>query len=168
MKKSSQTGNREEVEKLKAECAELKAGWQRTQADFENFRRRHEEERKFMRAWAVLDILLELAPILDNFTRAFEHLPAKETTWAIGFQHIQKQFEEVFKAHNLKRIQTLGETFDPTKHEALTEEETTDYPPGAVIREIEAGYEYNGKIVKPARVVVSAEKQTGERVGNHE
>lgn len=146
----------DELIQARTEVDELRRGWQRTQADFDNFRRRTQEERAILKERAAHDILIQLAPVLDNFRRAFEHLPEGENHWRTGFQHIQKQLEDILKAHGLTRITTVGEAFDPTRHEAISEMTHDSYPANTIIQETEAGYECNGTIVKPARVIVSA------------
>lgn len=138
-----------------AELAELKAGWQRTQADFENFRRRVEQERGALTQRIAGDVLLEFVPAYDNFQRAFAHVSEEHASWADGFRQIAKQMEAVFAAHGLERIASVGEPFDPAKHEAVSELPNDTYPADTVSEELESGWLCNGAVVKPAKVVVS-------------
>jgi molecular chaperone GrpE len=149
-------GADDELARARAEADELRHGWQRTQADFDNFRRRTLEERELFKERAAHDVLIQLAPVLDNFRRAFQHLPEGESQWRTGFQHIQKQLEDVLKAHGLAQIPTIGEPFNPSRHEAISELPHDTYPADTIIEEVEAGYECGGTIVKPAKVIVSA------------
>ncbi len=144
-----------ETAKLEAENAELKTGWQRCQADFENFRRRVLDEQSSIRARVAADTLLELVPILDNFRRAFTHLPETETGWTTGLRHIAKQLDDLLTKHGLERIPTVGEIFNPTLHEAVSQMPHPQHAADVVIDEIESGYRHAGTIVKPAKVVVS-------------
>lgn len=133
---------------------ELEAGWQRCQADFANARRRWDEERTALRGLVAIDTLLEVVPALDNFERAFAHLTDEHASWAAGFQHIKKQLDDVLIAHGLERIPTVGQPFDPTRHEAVMEE-VSDQLEGTIIQDVESGYMHNGRVVRPAKVVVS-------------
>lgn len=140
---------------LEAEAHELRTGWQRTQADFENFRRRVLSEQSAIRSRVTLETLLELVPILDNLRRAFASLPKEENGWTAGFRHIAKQMEDLLARHGLERIPTVGEPFNPALHEAISQLPHPEYAPDIIIDEIESGYRHAGTIVKPAKVVVS-------------
>lgn len=140
---------------LEAELSELRTGWQRTQADFENFRRRVIDEQASIRNRVAVETLLELVPILDNLRRAFASLPKQENGWATGFRHIAKQLEDLLARHRLEQIPTVGEPFNPTLHEAISQMPHPSHAADTVIDEIESGYRHAGTIVKPAKVVVS-------------
>jgi molecular chaperone GrpE len=144
-----------QLETLEAENGELKAGWQRSQADFENFRRRVADERMNLHQSVAAETLLELVPAFDNFQRAFAHVSDEHASWAEGFRHIARQMEDVFVAHGLTRIPTIGTSFDPTRHEAVSELPDTTHPPDTVSQELESGWMQGGKVLKPAKVVVS-------------
>lgn len=144
-----------QVEQLKAEVERLTIGWQRTQADFANFQRRTEAEYADLRSQCAALTLLELTPILDNFERAFKHLPAEQATWTDGFRHIAKQIEQLLADHELAAIETVGQPFDPSQHEAIAQATSPTHAEGIVIEQIERGFSYKGKVVRPAKVVVS-------------
>ncbi|MBI4023191.1 nucleotide exchange factor GrpE [Candidatus Berkelbacteria bacterium] len=148
-------GDAKRIAELEHELAAFKLGWQRTQADFENFRRRTAAEHQELAAAIKRETVLALTPILDNVRRAFLHLPDGDSPWRTGFAQIQKQLEAVLTAHGLTQIPTVGEPFDPRKHDALSQLPHPDAPEGTIIEEVEAGYEQSGTIVKPAKVVVS-------------
>lgn len=151
------------VAQLESEAAELRAGWQRCQADFENFRRRAQDERATLGSTMAAQTLIELVPVYDNFQRAFAHVKDEHSSWADGFRHIAKQMEDVFTSHGLVRISTVGAPFDPTQHEAVSELPHPTYPADTVAEELESGWQHNGRIIKPAKVVVST--GSGEEKG---
>jgi len=147
--------NASEVEALETEVAELKLGWQRTQADFDNFRRRALEDRATLSRQATADTLMELVPVFDNFQRAFTHVKDEHASWADGFRHIAKQMEGIFAEHGLTRIPTVGSPFDPNQHEAVSELPSADCPAGNVCEELESGWMLEGRVLKAAKVIVS-------------
>ncbi len=142
------------------QLGELKAGWQRTQADFENFRRRALEDRAKISEQIAAETLLELVPAYDNFQRAFAHVSDEHAAWADGFRHIAKQMEAVFAEHGLVRIPTVGTAFDPNRHEAVSELARDDCPAGTVCEELESGWMLGEKILRPAKVIVSSGSDT--------
>lgn len=136
--------------------AELEVQLKRLAADFDNYRRRTDEERKQLISLAQARTLLELTPVLDNFRRATEHLPAdlKDHNWVTGVLYVEKQLEQIFQEFGLERIQTVGQDFDPQLHEAIASESGDSASPQKVMAEIEAGYKLNGQVLKPAKVKV--------------
>ena len=137
--------------------AELEGQLVRVAADFDNFRRRTEEEKKQLIGLAQAKTLLELTPVLDNFRRATEHLPTElqGNSWVTGVLYVEKQLEQIFEQFGIQKIKTVGEAFDPTRHEAISAE-MSDQPANTIIAEVEGGYTLNGVVLKPAKVKVSA------------
>lgn len=144
---------------LKNKIAELTAGWQRTQADFINFKKQSSEARSRLIKSANEDLIYELLPILDNFQLAAKHVPAEleSDNWVIGIKQIEKQFESTLKNEGVEKIESLGLEFDPAIHEAI-EQVKSDQPEGIIVEEVMAGYKFNGDIIRPAKVKVSEEK----------
>ncbi len=136
---------------------ELEQQIQRVAADFDNFRKRTEEESKTVFKIAQASTLLALAPVLDNFRRATEHLPEhlQNDNWVTGVLYIQKQLEQIFEEHGVSKIKTVGETFNPQLHEAVSTEMSAE-PAQTIIAELEGGYTMDGKVLKPAKVKVSS------------
>ncbi len=143
--------------KSDARITELEQQIQRVAADFDNFRKRTEDESKGIFKIAQATTLLELAPVLDNFRRATEHLPEhlQNDNWVTGVLYIQKQLEQIFEEHGVSKIKTVGEIFDPQLHEAISTE-LSDQPAQIIIAELEGGYTMDGKVLKPAKVKVSS------------
>lgn len=138
------------------QIAALTDGWQRTQADFDNFRRRALEDKAALSGQVAAETLLDLVPAYDNFQRAFAHISDEHAAWVDGFRHIAKQMESVFAEHGLVRIPTVGTAFDPNRHEAVSELPRDDCPADTVCEELESGWMQNSKVLRAAKVIVSS------------
>jgi molecular chaperone GrpE len=134
---------------------QLKLGWQRCQADFENHRKRSDREHGELWQTATIDTLLKIAPILDTFRQALSQKSGASEAWQKGIEQIHKQLKEVLTGSELKRLEVEGVLFDPTQHEALSQTADPKIPEGHIIQAVESGYTYRGILVKPAKVVVS-------------
>lgn len=145
------------IKELEDKIAELTAGWQRTQADFMNFRKRVEEEKVGNRKNAQIDLILQILPVLDNFRLSSQHLPKdlSENQWAKGIQHIEHQFEQVLLNIGVSKIETTNQPFDPNRHEAI-ESLKSELPSGTILEEIQAGYLFADSVIRPSRVKVAA------------
>lgn len=154
-KKNEQDNSNSQIEKLKQKISELELGWKRTQADFDNYQKRSEEQKLNIISAANTDLMLEIVPVLDNFRRAFSHAKADDQ-FAIGIKQIEKQLEDILVKEGLKKIETTGK-FDPNLHEAISYEENA-LPADEIIAEAESGWQFNDKVLKPAKVRVSKGK----------
>ena len=144
------------IDKTKQKIKELEEGWKRTQADFENYRKRTEEQRGEILMKA--EFLAKITPVLDNFRRAFKHSPDDE--FARGIKQIEKQLEDILTSEGLKKIPAeIGAKFDPLIHEAISCEGNKRIPADHIIAETESGWIFNGKVIKPAKVRVSKGKE---------
>jgi molecular chaperone GrpE len=157
-KKIAQKTEAPETE-LQQKIGELTLGWQRCQADFTNYRRQTEEDRKKLLKMANADLMMDILPVLDNFQLAAKHVPAEleQNNWAQGVKQIEKQLEDILASEGLVRIETVGQEFDPRSHEAV-EHIKSDKPEGIIIEEVSAGYEFDGQVLRVAKVTVSSGK----------
>lgn len=137
---------------------ELENQLKRVAADFDNHRKRTEEERKELYKMAQANTLLELTPVLDNFRRATEHLPEhlQSDNWVTGVLYIEKQLDQIFNDLGVTKIPTTNEVFNPKLHEAVSSEPSETIPAHSIICELESGYVLNGIVLKPAKVKVSS------------
>ena len=163
---ASEAAEAEDVEGLKQALAEEKAkaeanlaGWQRAQADFMNFKRRSEQEKEELVKFANANLLLELLPVLDDFERALQHVPAKlaRLAWVDGINLIYRKLRATLEAQGLTQIEALGKPFDPSVHEAVRQDKGEE---GIVIEEIRKGYQLHGKVLRPTMVVVGNGEDT--------
>ncbi len=149
---------------LEAELAQAKAQandyldqWRRTAADFANYRKRIEREREEADRSANSLFLTRLLVVLDDLERAMATLPADllRLSWVEGVPLIYRKLEYILEQEGLKRIEAQGKPFDPQRHEAVLREETTAQPDGQVMAELQRGYEYRGRVLRPALVKVA-------------
>ncbi|MBD3311521.1 MAG: nucleotide exchange factor GrpE [Candidatus Magasanikbacteria bacterium] len=146
-------------ESCEDEKRELKQGWQRALADYKNLQKEIEDRKSDWVKMSELQVLEEFIPVYNNFKLAIGYQPSdfnpEQEKWFQGVEQIMKQFGVILEAHEVEEIETVGVEFDPELHEAVGEEESDEYKSGIVIKELEAGYMMKGKVIKPAKVVVS-------------
>ena len=147
---------RKQIKELTSKVADLTAGWQRTQADFINFKKQTADERLKLIKTAGADIVDQLLPVLDHFQLAAKHLPKdlENNNWAQGIKQIEKQFENILFENGLERIESVGIEFNPELHEAIEEVKSKEKP-GIIVEEILSGYKFGGETIRPAKVKVA-------------
>jgi molecular chaperone GrpE len=148
--------NGDEVEKLKAEIAELKDKYLRQVAEFDNFRRRTAKERIEMIQTAGKEVITSLLDALDDCDRAEKQLQASEDgILKEGIQLVFNKLRNTLQSKGVKPMQTIGTDFNPDQHEAITEiPAPTEEMKGKIIDEVQKGYYMNDKIIRFAKVVV--------------
>ncbi|MFI5386939.1 MAG: nucleotide exchange factor GrpE [Fimbriimonadales bacterium] len=129
----------------------------RTMADFQNFRKRQEDQRRQLEQFATERLVAALLPVLDNFERALASFDSGAGPEAMGegLRALDRQFRQVLESQNVSRIPSVGKTFDPEVHEALAMEASDEHEENTVIGELEAGYKMGDRVIRPARVRVA-------------
>jgi len=159
-KESQKAKGKETAASLKKALAEEKsksedylANWQRSQADFINYKRRTEQERGEVAKVANAALMLSLLPILDDLERALDNVSEKlrGMTWVDGIELIYRKLKAIMEGQGLSEIKAVGETFDPNYHEAVME---VDGEEGKVVEEIQKGYKLNERVLRPTMVKV--------------
>ena len=143
------------LEIAQAEAADNYDKFLRAKAELDNYRKRTAKIRVEVREETLRDLLLGLAPIFDNLRRALGQDTDDVAVLKEGIELICEQIEEGLKGYGLEVIDAVGKPFDPNVHEAMMEIESEDHDPGTVVEELDRGYLFGGKVVRPARVVVS-------------
>ena len=146
------------LEKARQDAAAAKEAHLRAVADLENFRRRTARERDDLRAFAAANVVEELMPVLDNlgFALVAAKAPNAELkSLADGVEMVANQFKSALGNHGLKEVNPAGATFDPNLHEALSQQPSDEVAEGNVIQVIRVGYTLNGRLLRPASVIVS-------------
>jgi molecular chaperone GrpE len=148
---------RAELETARQEAQESKQGWQRTAADFANYKRRTEQERDAMLGLANEALLAKLLGHVDDFDRALANMPPdlKGVGWAEGIVAIDRKLRQLLDSEGLTPIEAVGKPFDPREHEAVVQEERSDVAEGTVIAELQRGYRIRDRVLRPAMVVVA-------------
>ena len=149
----------EQLAEKTREAAENYDKWLRLMAEFDNFKKRTQKEKADLMKFSNESLLRAILPILDNLERAIDHGKGfKENTSLLeGLEITLKQFLNTLERFGARPLSAMGEVFDPEKHEAVSQQES-DQEPNRVISEIEKGYIYHDRLLRPARVIVSKEK----------
>jgi molecular chaperone GrpE len=147
----------DEFSKLLAEKQELMNTLVRRQADFENYRKRVEKERHADRHRGVESLIEHILPVLDTFDRALAAPgDAAGADYRKGFELIRKQLWEALSKQGLVRIEATGQEFNPHFHHAIERVETTEHADGTVIGEMQPGYMFHERVLRPAMVRVAS------------
>jgi molecular chaperone GrpE len=127
----------------------------RTLADFDNYRRRTVRERAGADHAGKRDLVLPLLEVLDDFDRALEHLGDVPEWASSGFDAIYRRLNNILQAQGIVPYESLGDRFDPVRHEAVGLMESQDIEPGTVVAELSRGYCWGDEVLRPARVRVA-------------
>lgn len=147
----------DQIQKLTAEKQELMNTLVRRQADFENYRKRIEKERQQERHRAVESLVEQILPVLDAFDRALAG--SEDPAYAEyhkGFELIRRQVWETLAKQGLVRIDAMGQEFNPHFHHAIDRVETEEHAEGIVVGELQPGYLFHGRVLRPAMVRVAS------------
>lgn len=145
-----------QIQKLLAEKQELTDTLVRRQADFENYRKRVEKERHQDHHRGVELFVERILPVLDAFGQALLADPGSASAeYRKGFELIERQLNDLLAKQGLVRMESVGKKFDPHFHHAIEQVETSEYAEGAIIDELQPGYLFHGKVLRPAMVRVA-------------
>ena len=152
---------KKELEKCKEQAEEYLNGWQRTKADFENYKKRQAKIFGELKQMASQNLILEILPTLDAFKSAGQHLPEelKNSEWAKGILQIKNQLENLLQENGLEEIKAAGEIFNPDLHEAVEKIEMKDKKENEIIEEIQKGYCLNKQVIRTAKVKIACGKK---------
>lgn len=143
-------------EKLQAEIAELKDKLMRHAAEFDNYKKRTQKERDDLYKTAVCDTIEKILPVKDNLERALTSIEGAEESIVEGIKMIDKQFTEVLKSAGVEEIKSIGEIFDPERHNAVMHEEADDKEENTITEEFQKGYIYKDeKVIRYSMVKVA-------------
>ena len=138
-------------------ASEAEAGWQRARADYQNLKRRTDEQRAESASIAGDRLLIRVLDLADDFDLAVEHVPedAKDSPWVEGITAIDRKLRALLEAEGIEAMEGEGEPFDPQTQQAISYEDTADVPDGTVIKVLQRGFTINGRILRPALVAVA-------------
>ena len=140
---------------LEKERDMLKEQLLRAVADFDNYRKRIERERRELSEYAAADVLLELLPIIDNFERALQAPAGGDEAFKKGVELIHKQMLDLLRKRGVTLIEALGADFDPNVHQAVIHEPSDEHREGEVMQELQRGYKLGDRLLRPAMVKVA-------------
>lgn len=154
---SPQSDADEALIKAQKQAQEYLDGWQRERAEFNNYRRRMENQLKESHQNASLEMLTKLLPIVDDFERALANLPQDQAgqSWLNGVALIHRKFQKIMEEYGVAVIDPVGEAFDPNRHEAVGVDDSADGSSGHVTQTLQKGYAYGDRVLRPALVRVA-------------
>jgi len=147
-----------DIDALRRESQANLEGWQRSRAEFLNYKKRTDREIKESRERAALDALSKMLPVIDDFERAVQNIPEdlKSNSWVSGTALIQRKFDKLLEEFSVQRIDPTGQPFDPRFHEAIGTDASTDESPGGhVTVTLQKGYLSGERVLRPALVRVA-------------
>ena len=143
-----------QLEDAEAKLAESVEGWQRSVADFQNYKKRMERDNELMYTSMKGDIIKKVLPALDDLERALLNRPADDA-WANGIELIARKLQNMLDVEGVKRIEAVGMEFNPSFHEAISHESSDEVPSGHVIAVAQNGYMLGERVIRPALVRVA-------------
>ncbi|WP_246021683.1 nucleotide exchange factor GrpE [Paenibacillus zeisoli] len=154
---SAQSAVSAELEQLRNEVQEHQQRFLRSQADFDNFRRRTQKEKEELGKYASAKLITELLPVVDNLDRALAAVKenAEAESFSKGVDMIFRQLEGILSAEGLTPMNSVGQPFNPEYHQAIMQVESDEYEEGIVVEEVQKGYLLKDKVLRPAMVKVS-------------
>jgi molecular chaperone GrpE len=160
---------KDELAALKEEAASLKDRLLRTAADMDNLRKRAEREKAEATLYAATNFARDLLSVTDNMGRALSAVTPEQRDAAddvtknllAGVELTEKELLNVFQRHGIRKVDTVGQKFDPNLHQALFEVPTGEHPPGTVVQEMQSGFAIGERCLRPAMVGVAKAADPG-------
>ncbi len=151
-----QPSEQDQLEELQAKCEEYLNGWKRAKADYANLRKDTARQVQEVAEFSRIPLILQVLPLYDYFKLALSHIPddQRKLDWVKGIIHINQAWQDWLKNLSVEPIITAGQEFNPEIHEAIGEEASA-LPAGQVVKEVQAGYVMKGKVIVPAKVIIS-------------
>ena len=155
-----------EAEELSREKTQFREMLQRVQADFINYKRRAEDERDEQQKHANSRLILKLLPMLDEFDLAIDHASRSEAeaAWLEGVKLVQRKFYSLLESEYVTKIEVEGKQFDPSEHDAMTYQDSSEHQDGQILSVVRDGYKLRDRIIRPALVILAKnpEKHEGD------
>lgn len=152
------TSLKEQLQVKEGQTEELFQRLQRLQQDFDNFRRRTQKEKEELVQTAEASLVETLLPVIDNFERAIQTSSGDEGAFREGIEMIIKQMQKILNDAGLEPVEAVGSIFDPNLHEAVMVAEEESCQENTVVEELQKGFLFAGKVLRPAAVKVSSKK----------
>ena len=143
-----------QLEEAQEKAAENLDGWQRSQAEFINYKNRVQRDREMDYLSMKGDIIKKILPVLDDLERSLAHRP-EDNSWANGMELIARKFQNILESEGVKRMEAAGQPFDPNFHEAISSEPNEEVESGHVIEVVQNGYMLGERVIRPAMVRVA-------------
>ncbi len=153
----------EQLAQAREDAEKLRNNWHRSEADFQNYKRRSDQDREELRRFGNISVIINLLPVLDDFERAFGSIDSHLAglSWFDGIVLIYRKLKQLLENSGVTTIEAEGQAFDPRFHEAVAH---VDGEEGKVVSEVQRGYKLHDRVLRPAMVVVG--KGSGEEEGS--
>ena len=146
------------ISELEEKVQVLQDSLLRKVAEFENYKRRTENDQLNLIKYSAESFILKILPVYDDLSRSVNHLGESNLdSVKEGLKLVFDKFTKILEEQGVKKIEAKGKEFDVDYHEALMQQPSNDFPPNTVIEEVEAGYEYKDKVIRHSKVIVSQE-----------
>ena len=151
--------NEAKIAELEIQVKELQDKLLRKAAEFENYKRRTENDQFNLITYAAESFIIKLLPIVDDFERSMAHIDDMEGNKSVrdGIKLVYDKLQKLLNEQGVKKMQAKGEPFNVNQHDALMQRKDDSVPPHTVLEEIEPGYIYRDKVIRHAKVIVSEE-----------
>ena len=152
-----ETKEENKIAELEKEVAELKDRFLRKAAEFENYKRRNENDQLNLIKYAAESLIIKLLPVIDDFERSLEHIDTAKSNEALkeGIKLVYDKLMKVLDDQGVKKIDSVGKPFDVHYHEALLQRKDDKVEPHTVLEEVEKGYLYKDRVIRHSKVIVS-------------
>ncbi len=149
------------LNKAREDAQKYMANWQRAEADFQNYKKRTDQESEELRRFGNVSLIINLLPVIDDFERAFASLDSHLAglSWFDGIYLIYRKLSQLLENAGVRPIESEGQPFDPRYHEAVAHVEGEE---GKVLSEVQRGYKLHDRVLRPAMVVVGKGKNEQE------
>jgi molecular chaperone GrpE len=147
----------QELQQAQDQARNFSEGWQRERADFANYKRRIERDQQAMALSIKGEVAKKYLGVIDDLERALKNRPTDATadSWANGIELIYRKLQNILEAEGIKRIAAETEEFDPSRHEAISHEESPEHESGQIIEVVQQGYMLGERVLRPAMVRVA-------------
>ena len=151
--------NAEKLTKLENEISNLKDQLLRKAAEFENYKRRTENDQLNLIKYSAESFIIKLLPVVDDFERSLLHIENTKDSEAIkkGIKLVYDKLTKILTDQGVSKIEAVGNPFNVDYHDALLQKKAEDVPPHTVLEEIETGYMYKDRVIRHSKVIVSDE-----------
>jgi molecular chaperone GrpE len=148
---------REELEEWQDKANEYLDGWQRSRAEFSNYKKRVERDQAQVYQNATGSVIKRFLDVMDDLERALKNRPqdGDGAAWADGIDLVYRKLSSAFEAEGIKPMEVEGQYFDPNMHEAISSEDNPDYDSGQIIEVLKQGYHIGDRVLRPAMVRVA-------------
>ena len=147
------------IEKLEKEATDFKDKLLRKAAEFENYKRRTENDQMNLLKYAAESFIIKLLPVVDDFERSLQHIDSAQDvdSLKLGIKLVYEKLIKVLDEQGVKKIETIGKPFDVHYHEAILQRPADGVEPHTVLDEVEKGYLYKDKVIRHTKVIVSTD-----------